>query len=76
MSLLSICVSKKAKGTGVSKSLIEEFENRLLGKGYTRYTLTVYKNNSRAINFYNKIGMTVYKETESEYGYFKDLLIS
>lgn len=68
-SLLSICVSQKVKGRGVSRSLIEEFENRLANLGYEYYTLTVQKSNMRAINFYNKLHMSIYRETDTEYGY-------
>lgn len=73
ISLLSICVSKNAKGLGVAKSLVEEFEERLIKNGYKGYMLTVHKNNDRANGFYKKIGMSVYKESDSEYGYLKKI---
>jgi len=76
LSLLSICVAKNAKGTGVSKALVEEFEKRVKQLGYEGYTLTVRKANNRANNFYKKIGMDIYKESDSEYGYIKKLIDS
>jgi len=73
-SLLSICVSDNCKGKGIAKNLVEEFGKRLIVAGYRGYTLTVHKSNTRANNFYEKMGMTTYKETDSEYGYRKRLV--
>jgi len=72
--LLSICVSQDSKGKGVSKDLIEAFEKKLVNQGYRSYALTVHKNNNRANHFYKKQGMHIYKESESEYGYMKQLV--
>ena len=41
LNILSICVSPDSKGKGVSKALVEEFEERLNKPGYTGYKLTV-----------------------------------
>jgi ribosomal protein S18 acetylase RimI-like enzyme len=74
ISLLSICVSQDAKGKGVSKALIQEFEHRLTKLGYEGYTTTVYKTNDRANQFYKNIKMDIYKETKREYGYIKQII--
>lgn len=71
LSLLSICVSKDAKGLGIARLLVDEFEERVTKYGYEGYTLTVHKSNERANAFYKKIGMSVYKESDNEYGYLK-----
>jgi ribosomal protein S18 acetylase RimI-like enzyme len=73
LNILSICVSPDSKGKGVSKALVEEFEERLNKLGYTGYKLTVHKTNSRANRFYKKIGMRIYKESDTAYGYIKQL---
>lgn len=74
ISLLSICVSQQSKGKGNSIALIQEFEERLNKLGYEAYTLTVHKTNDRAKHFYKKIGMNIYKESDAEYGYIKQLI--
>ncbi len=73
MRLLSICVSDDYKGRSVAESLVIEFEESLRLLGYDSYALTVFKSNLRANNFYMKMGMTVKKETNSEYEYKKEL---
>lgn len=70
-SLLSICVSENYKGKGIAKKLMREFERQLVITGYHGYNLTVHKSNQRAIKFYEKLGLVVYRETKSEYGYKK-----
>jgi ribosomal protein S18 acetylase RimI-like enzyme len=54
--LLSICVLTDYKGTGVGGKLIESFELACKAAGYERVTLSVLKQNSRAIAFYEKHG--------------------
>jgi ribosomal protein S18 acetylase RimI-like enzyme len=71
ISLLSICVSQHSKGKGVSKALVDTFEDRLPKLGYDAYRLSVHKDNDRANNFYKKIGMSIYKESGTEYSYVK-----
>jgi len=74
LTLLSICVSNQYKGKGVSKILVEEFEQRLIENGYEGYILTVHKSNDRANKFYKKISMSIYKESDTEFGYIKQLI--
>lgn len=51
----------------MARLLIDEFEKRLISKGYEGYTLTVHKSNSRANNFYKKIGMEIYDSNNNGY---------
>jgi ribosomal protein S18 acetylase RimI-like enzyme len=54
--LLSICVLPDYKGTGVGGKLIESFQLTCKDEGYERLTLSVLKQNSRAVAFYKKHG--------------------
>ena len=54
--LLSICVLPECEGTGVGRRLIESFQNTCKAEGYNRLTLSVLKQNSRAVAFYTKNG--------------------
>jgi ribosomal protein S18 acetylase RimI-like enzyme len=52
--LLSICVLPECEGTGVGRRLIESFQLACKAEGYNRLTLSVLKQNSRAVAFYTK----------------------
>jgi ribosomal protein S18 acetylase RimI-like enzyme len=54
--LLSICVLPDCEGTGVGGKLIESFQLACKAEGYQRLTLSVLKENSRAVAFYKKHG--------------------
>jgi ribosomal protein S18 acetylase RimI-like enzyme len=54
--LLSICVLPDYEGTGVAGRLIESFQLACKAEGYQRLTLSVDKENSRAVAFYKKHG--------------------
>jgi ribosomal protein S18 acetylase RimI-like enzyme len=54
--LLSIGVLPDYEGTGVAGKLIESFQLACKTEGYKRLTLSVEKENSRAIAFYKKHG--------------------
>jgi len=54
--LLSICVLSDCEGIGVGGKLIESFQLACAAKGYERLTLSVLKQNSRAVGFYKKHG--------------------
>jgi len=54
--LLSICVLPECEGTGVGRRLIESFQLACKTEGYNRLTLSVLKQNSRAVAFYTKNG--------------------
>lgn len=52
--LLSICIMPDYEGTGVAGKLIESFQIACKAEGYKRLTLSVDKENSRAVTFYKK----------------------
>jgi ribosomal protein S18 acetylase RimI-like enzyme len=54
--LLSICVLPECEGTGIGKRLIESFQLACKTEGYNRLTLSVLKQNSRAVTFYTRNG--------------------
>jgi ribosomal protein S18 acetylase RimI-like enzyme len=54
--LLSICVLPEVEGTGIAGRLIESFQLACKAEGYKRLTLSVAKENSRAVAFYKKNG--------------------
>jgi ribosomal protein S18 acetylase RimI-like enzyme len=54
--LLSICVLPDCEGAGVGGKLIESFRLACKAEGYQRLTLSVDKENSRAVAFYKKHG--------------------
>ena len=54
--LLSICIIPEREGTGVGGKLIESFQLACKTEGYERLTLSVLKQNRRAVAFYKKHG--------------------
>jgi ribosomal protein S18 acetylase RimI-like enzyme len=54
--LLSICVLPECEGTGIAGRLIESFQLACKAEGYQRLTLSVEKENRRAVAFYKKHG--------------------
>ena len=54
--LLSICILPDYEGTGAAGKLIESFQLACKAEGYKRLTLSVEKENSRAVAFYKKHG--------------------
>lgn len=58
-SLLSICVLPAFQGTGVSRTLICEFEQMLHDRCIKRCSLSTWRDNARAIGFYEKMGYRV-----------------
>jgi ribosomal protein S18 acetylase RimI-like enzyme len=54
--LLSICVLPDCEGTGVGGKLIKSFQLACKAEGYERLTLSVLKQNSHAVVFYQKHG--------------------
>jgi ribosomal protein S18 acetylase RimI-like enzyme len=61
VSLLSIAVSERAKGTGTASELVNEFEKHTDSEDYS---LTVKKTNRRAIQFYYRHGFELKGEKE------------
>ena len=54
--LLSICVLPDYKGSSVAGKLIKSFQHACKAEGYQRLTLSVLKENNRAMTFYMKHG--------------------
>ena len=71
--LLSICVKEIYRGLGISKSLVHEFEKKLIENEKKDVTLSVYMTNDRAIGFYKKMGYSIVDETVDEYKMYKQL---
>lgn len=71
--LLSICILDPFKGKGVSKDLVNKFEELLIEYNLHDYTLSVYKSNYRAISFYNKMGFNIISEADNEFKMYKHL---
>lgn len=55
----SLAVVKKAEGLGVASKLLEIAQEWAVGNQCNRITLNVFKNNTRAIHFYEKKGFIV-----------------
>lgn len=72
-SLLSIGVTEKSKGTGVAQELVQKFEEKLKRSDIGIYSLSVSKNNPRAIRFYEKTGYCFVSENSSSFHYEKTL---
>lgn len=72
--LLSVCVKQKYRGSGVSKALVQNFENLLREKKLEDYTLSVYVTNKEAISFYTKNGMTIIGTKDGEHKFYKKVL--
>lgn len=61
--LLSIAVSPDAKGTGIGKKMMSQFEEEAIIKGCTKVALTTdYYNNEDVIAFYKKNGYEIFYE--------------
>ena len=71
--LLSICVLDKARGQSVATKLLESFENIIMSDGATKYNLSVYKTNHRAIRFYEKSDFKYVMDLDDEKIYTKQL---
>ncbi|HVX51276.1 MAG TPA: GNAT family N-acetyltransferase [Chitinophagaceae bacterium] len=62
--LVVIGVKPEHRGSGVFQTLMHEFEVRVRGYAISKLTLSVKKNNARAINAYTKQGWFITKEHE------------
>lgn len=71
--LLSICVEKSLRGTGVAAGMLLEYENRLKELDKKLCVLSVENTNLGAIRFYEKNGYRVYKKYGESYQYGKVL---
>lgn len=71
--LLSICVLPKWRGHNVAQNLIKQYEELLLEKNITYYSLTVHSDNKRASCFYEKCGFVKKSENKEEAVYSKNI---
>jgi ribosomal protein S18 acetylase RimI-like enzyme len=56
---------------GAGKKLLEEFEKEIKAKNYKKYTLSVRKENFKAINFYKKNNFKLESESRESYKFYK-----
>jgi ribosomal protein S18 acetylase RimI-like enzyme len=71
--LLSICVLPDYEGTGVAGRLLESFQLACKAQEYQRLTLSVDKENSRAVAFYKKHGWHQNSTSEESIRFVLDL---
>ena len=71
--LLSICVLPEYRGEGISSYMLGQFEKELSDDGKIDLTLSVYKDNNRAISFYKREGFSIVSEKGDEYRMYKCL---
>ena len=60
--LLSICVTKEYRGSGIANELIIEYQNILKSRNRKLCMLSVDVSNGRGIHFYEKHGFKLYRE--------------
>jgi len=65
-----IATNPEFKG-GAGKKLLEEFEKEIKSKNYKKYTLSVRKENIKAINFYKKNNFELDSENKQSYKFYK-----
>ena len=70
---LNVLVHPRVQGKGVAQLLNDFFETRAVVDGFSSYTLSVKKNNARAIGFYQKSGFVVEHETKNAFYFLKNL---
>jgi len=69
--LLSICVLPSYRGTTAATLMVNMFEESLKKLQIDTYYLTVYAENARANSFYQKIGMSIFYQSEADIKYKK-----
>lgn len=71
--LLSICVLPDYKGTAIAGKLIESFQLACKAEGYERLTLSVVRENNRAVAFYKKQGWRQSGKSRESTRFYLDL---
>ena len=56
--LLSLAVDEAVEGSGTALALVKAFESNICSR-HSGYTLSVLKNNPRAVRFYQRLGMQI-----------------
>ncbi len=72
--LRCLAVDRAVEGTGIGAVLVEAFEYAIRVTHAREYGLSVNKSNRRAIQFYEKMGFEVERETEKSFCYRKRLV--
>jgi len=71
--LYLIGVDNNSKGKGIGKELVNQLETELKKNGINEYGLSVRKDNTEAIGFYNKSGYSVEYESAKSIYYIKEI---
>ncbi len=62
-----LVVSKSNRGKGIGDTLVTALISHLQRLGFEKLKLEVYQNNSKAINFYLKLGFKIIKDLNNSY---------
>ena len=73
ISLVGIGVSEQAIGSGIAPLMMDQFIELAIRKNYAYARLSVYKSNSRARKFYEKMGWAPEESNTTVMGYYKKL---
>lgn len=68
-----IGTSKKYRSKGIGKHLIDMMINVVKSRGYNKIQLEVYKTNTKAFDFYKKLGFSLVEEHEKVFLLQKDI---
>lgn len=69
--LLSICILPDYQGGGRAAAMVSEFEKILLRNNKHVYVLSVKNYNARGVHFYEKLGFTTHRTTDTETTFIK-----
>ncbi|AWF81117.1 GNAT family N-acetyltransferase [Microbulbifer sp. A4B17] len=62
----AICVDESHRGFGIGSSLLKHTKEKASSEGYSKLSLIVFADNTRAVNFYEKQGFNVVKNIKLE----------
>jgi ribosomal protein S18 acetylase RimI-like enzyme len=68
-----ICIADSCRGKGLGEKLINHTLLQASKNNVKKILLSVYKDNSVAINLYTKVGFKVFKETEKSFFMVKEI---
>lgn len=71
--LYLIGIDNNSKGKGIGRELVNHLETELIKNGINEYGLSVRKDNTEAIGFYNKCGYSVEYENAKSIFYVKKI---
>lgn len=73
--LTSVVVDNADQGMGVGSRLVAALEEIFAGRGITRYWLETRSNNTKAIEFYRKMGFVEFSRTRSDTCFVKQIAV-